>query len=98
MPLPDIPVPTPSAKMETPPFEMSPFATLQDITPDFEAITSVYPLTFEELGQRNGFVLYSTVIPFQPSDPAVLAVNGLGDRGQVFVDWVIILSIFFTRN
>jgi hypothetical protein len=57
-----------------------------------DPIPSQFPLTFEQLKQGNGFVLYSTNISVHPSDPAVLEINGLADRAQVFVDSV------FTKN
>ena len=94
MPLPDIPVPTPSPKMETKRIHMTPVSDFIDFIESIneETITSLYPMTFEELRQRNGFVFYSTNITFQASDPALLKIKGLGDRAQVFVDWVILFT------
>ncbi len=92
MPLPNIPVPVPSPKMELPPIVMSPVSSLFDYNYLEDPIPSLFPLTFEQLKQRNGFVLYSTNISVHPSDPAVLQITGLADRAQVFVDSV------FTKN
>ena len=44
------------------------------------------PMTFEQLGQDNGFVLYQHIFKNTASDPAVLEVKTLHDRGYVFVD------------
>ena len=46
------------------------------------------PLTFEKMSHPYGFLLYSTEVHFQPSDPAVLRVEGLNDRAIVFVNKV----------
>ncbi len=74
--------------MELPPIVMSPVWSLFDDNYLEDPIPSLFPLTFEQLKQRNGFVLYSTNISVHPSDPAVLEINGLADRAQVFVDSV----------
>ncbi len=78
--------------MELPPIVMNPVWSLFDYNYLEDPIPSLFPLTFEQLKQRNGFVLYSTNISIHPSDPAVLEINGLADRAQVFVDSV------FTKN
>ena len=49
-------------------------------------IQSRDPLSFEQLGQDNGFVLYRHLFRNTTTDPAVLEVNVLHDRGYVFVD------------
>ena len=48
--------------------------------------TGENPWTFEAASQPNGFLLYTTVIDFQPTDPAVLQVAGLKDRALVFLN------------
>ena len=46
-------------------------------TPILEKLnTSEYPLTFEQLNQENGFVLYEHEIKKQYRDPSVLTVTG----------------------
>ena len=47
---------------------------------------SYKPMTFEQLGQDNGFVLYQHIFNNTTTDPAVLEVKNLHDRGYVFVD------------
>merc|ERR1712113_1174914 len=48
--------------------------------------TSELPKTFEMLDQSYGFMIYSTEIPKLFTDPALLEVAGLRDRGYVFLD------------
>ncbi|XP_055616988.1 beta-galactosidase-like [Toxorhynchites rutilus septentrionalis] len=43
-------------------------------------------LTFEELHQHSGFVLYETTLPKLTRDPSELTINDLRDRAQVYVD------------
>uniref|UniRef100_A0A182YAQ7 Beta-galactosidase n=1 Tax=Anopheles stephensi TaxID=30069 RepID=A0A182YAQ7_ANOST len=43
-------------------------------------------LTFEELNQNSGFVLYETTLPKLTRDPNRLTINGLHDRAQVYLD------------
>jgi beta-galactosidase len=49
------------------------------------AVESPYPLSFEELGQTSGLVLYQAR-PRLPRGTQELTVRGLHDRAQVFVD------------
>ena len=51
-----------------------------------EMIESWKPMTFEQLGQDNGFVLYQHNLSNTVSDPALLEVKTIHDRGYVFVD------------
>ncbi|MEU6739741.1 glycoside hydrolase family 35 protein [Streptosporangium sandarakinum] len=50
-----------------------------------EAVASPHPLSFEELGQSSGLVLYRAH-PRLPRGTTTLTVSGLHDRAQVFVD------------
>lgn len=43
-------------------------------------------LTFEELDQFSGFVLYETSLPKLTRDPNNLVVNKLRDRAQIYID------------
>lgn len=43
-------------------------------------------LTFEELNQNSGFVLYETSLPTLTRDPSNLEVGSLRDRALVYVD------------
>ena len=49
---------------------------------------SPFPLTFGALAQENGYVLYETTIDSMHPDPTALVVNGVADRGGVFLDGV----------
>lgn len=49
------------------------------------SVASPHPLSFEELGQANGLVLYRAH-PMLPPGESILSVRGLHDRAQVFVD------------
>lgn len=51
-----------------------------------EPIKAAKPLTFEELDQYSGLVLYETELPHLEIDPTLLTVNELHDRAYVFVD------------
>ncbi len=59
-----------------------------------DPISSPSPQTFEELKIGHGFVLYSTTIKENTSDPVVLSVPHLRDRAQVFVDKVCYFHSF----
>ncbi|KAK7912897.1 hypothetical protein WMY93_013108 [Mugilogobius chulae] len=50
----------------------------------------MYPLTFTDLNQSLGYVLYRTTLPFNCSKPTPLSspVNGVHDRAYVSVDGV----------
>ena len=47
---------------------------------------SRYPLNFESLDQSYGFMLYETEVADLQTDPVLLSIEGLRDRGTVFVD------------
>ena len=49
-------------------------------------MTSEVPPTFGDLWQDSGFVLYETTVPSMFRQPEKLEVDGLRDRGYVFVD------------
>lgn len=50
-------------------------------------------MTFEELDQNSGFVLYETTLPKLTRDPSQLTINDLRDRAQVYVDEVRIVTL-----
>jgi beta-galactosidase len=54
----------------------------------FQRVSTAAPLSFEELGQAFGFVLYSAELASLPAAGAQLAVSALQDRALVFVDRV----------
>ncbi|XP_052866830.1 beta-galactosidase-like [Anopheles cruzii] len=43
-------------------------------------------LSFEEMNQNSGFMLYETTLPKLTRDPSLLSVKGLHDRAQVYLD------------
>ncbi|KAH9413521.1 Beta-galactosidase-1-like protein [Dermatophagoides pteronyssinus] len=76
-----------SEKMSLPPINMTFVATIFDLLPFLANKTlSKYPLTFEQVNQAYGFLLYQTNLTFHPTNPAILSVPGLRDRAHVFVD------------
>ena len=50
------------------------------------AINASKLMTFEELDQFSGFVLYEANLPKLTRDPANLNVNQLADRAQIYID------------
>lgn len=56
-------------------------------------VNSRAPLSFEELDQNSGFVLYETVIPKVKRDPCLLIINKLSDRAIILVDRVRKINI-----
>ncbi|MFF6883633.1 beta-galactosidase [Streptomyces sp. NPDC012421] len=83
--VPDGPVPAPGAKLAVPAVALTQSA---ELLPSADALTSRTasrrPLTMEELEQDFGFVLYETTVPVR--GPALLEIEHVRDRAQVFVD------------
>ncbi|MFI9269490.1 beta-galactosidase family protein [Kitasatospora sp. NPDC052896] len=63
----------------------APLPLLESAAVPAEPVRSAAPLAMEELDQAYGFVLYRTRVS-GPREAAALAVDGLGDRAQVFLD------------
>lgn len=61
-------------------------SSLFEVARRLPVTTSTFPLSFERLSVRHGFVLYETTVPFRPSDPIQLKVGALHDRAYVFVN------------
>ncbi|GGY78365.1 beta-galactosidase [Streptomyces omiyaensis] len=84
-PVPDAPVPALGAKLSLPAVALTQSA---ELLPSADALTSRIasrrPLTMEELEQDFGFVLYETTVPVR--GPALLEIEHVRDRAQVFVD------------
>lgn len=76
--LPDVPAPKPAINTAAVRFAFA--ASLFDILPT--AVVSDQPLTFEELGQAYGYVLYRTEI----DSGGLLRLSGLRDLAIVFVN------------
>ncbi|MFF4081744.1 beta-galactosidase [Streptomyces sp. NPDC001777] len=84
-PVPDEPIPAPGPKLAPTVVELDASAALFDRTHLFgRPVLADRPQTMEELGQSFGFVLYETELP--TAGPAVLRVDEVRDRAQVFVD------------
>lgn len=88
-PLPPGPVPQPAPKMQLPPITMKKVMSLWEyISETGNSVFSKYPLSFEDLYQPFGFVLYKTTVAFQAPDPAILTAKGIADRAHVYVNRV----------
>lgn len=89
-PLPNISIPTISPKMKIQTVEVHPkTALLSPISRQFlgrKMITSEKPLTFEQIDQYSGFVLYETELPKLTMDPSILIIPKLHDRAIVTID------------
>ncbi|KAM5156809.1 beta-galactosidase [Mantella aurantiaca] len=61
-----------------------------DILSSYAPIKNTYPLTFDEMKQYHGFVLYRTILQRNYNDSATLAnlFNGVRDRAYVTVNGV----------
>ncbi|GAA0672629.1 beta-galactosidase [Kitasatospora atroaurantiaca] len=84
-PVPAEPVPAPAPKLP------AARVTLTDTAPLFtglpalgSAVKSEHPLTMEQLRQDFGYVLYEATLP--TAGPALLELDDVRDRAQVFVD------------
>lgn len=90
LPLPNISIPLKSLKMKIPTINVhAKTALLSSESRQIlgrEVITSVKPLTFEELNQFSGFVLYETELPKFKLDPSILSIPTLHDRAIVTID------------
>jgi len=80
------PLPPNSPKMQSPVIKLHGIGSIFDLLNETDVVSSNAPQTFEELKIGHGFVLYSTTIKEETSDPVVLSVPRLRDRAQVFVD------------
>ncbi|MDD9380184.1 beta-galactosidase [Streptomyces sp. ZAF1911] len=84
-PVPDGPVPAPGAKLDHGAVELTDSAPLLEYADLLGGpVEGGRPLTMEQLGQDFGFVLYETLLAAR--GPAVLSVEDVRDRAQVFVD------------
>ncbi|WP_030555914.1 glycoside hydrolase family 35 protein [Streptomyces exfoliatus] len=85
-PVPSEPVPAPGPKLALPAVALTDSAALLTHAAALAPTTveSRRPLTMEELEQDFGFVLYETALPVR--GPALLEIEHVRDRAQVFVD------------
>lgn len=86
LPLPSVPVPSPSPKMDLGSFTMNIYSTLWNYLKLNKFYISKYPLSFEEMNHGYGFAVYTTTVTFRTTDPVVLNVPGLRDRGYVYIN------------
>lgn len=98
LPLPNITIPAKSPKMKIPTIQMHAKAALLSSTArqflGNDVIQSEKPLTFEEINQFSGFVLYETELPKLDKDPSLLTIPTLHDRAIVTIDNVIYFNVF----
>ncbi|MFE2015186.1 beta-galactosidase family protein [Streptomyces sp. NPDC059491] len=86
-PVPDGPVPEPGPKLAPRTVRLTETAGLLAHAAVLgTAVEARRPLTMEELEQDFGFVLYETTLPLK--GPALLEIEHVRDRAQVFVDGV----------
>lgn len=80
-----LPVPPPTQKIAYGSVSMMNLGSIAYLMDLFaiKTVEAVYPLSFEQLDQAYGFVMYETTIPL---DGSLLNVPGLKDRGHVMLD------------
>lgn len=90
LPLPNVSVPIRALKMALPSVQLIPKATLLSADARQKLggipIKSRVPITFEEIDQHSGFVLYEITLPRFSIDPSILSVPIINDRALVLVD------------
>lgn len=90
LPLPNISVPERSRKMQLAPVQLMPKVSLLSTMSRQKLgripIKSQVPVTFEEIDQYSGFVLYETILPKSQRDPGILNVPQIKDRAIVLID------------
>lgn len=91
LPLPkNISVPDVAPKMELPSIQLKPQTTLFSTWSRFilgnQTKTTKSPLTFEQINQGCGFVLYETMLPDSMKSPGSLQISRLYDRATVYVN------------
>ncbi|KAH7971089.1 hypothetical protein HPB49_018645 [Dermacentor silvarum] len=101
LPAPRGKLPVPAAKLNLGPVELGWCYSLSEVL-DFlrahnklKTVTSQFPLSFEDIGQDRGYVIYTTVVEFQPHSPAILAAPGVKDRGYV---WTAVTKAVLSKD
>lgn len=93
LPLPNISVPVPEEKMSLDAIRLNPISVI--LSPiarrhlGSPPVIKALPITFEELNQNSGFILYETSLPHFKVDPSLLKVDKLRDRAYVYLDRVM---------
>ncbi|XP_077499044.1 beta-galactosidase-1-like protein [Amblyomma americanum] len=84
-------LPKGSPKMKLDAVETSRSLLLKDVMDHFrdkkwlKRATSTYPMTFEELGQDFGFLVYKTKVPEDLDGEYLMVLHGLRDMAQLFI-------------
>ncbi|KAM9307685.1 beta-galactosidase [Gastrophryne carolinensis] len=91
--IPEGPIPPTTPKFAYGEVNMEKVATVLEALDDlaiYGSIKAMYPLTFDEVHQYFGFVLYRTILPRDCINPTALEslFNGVRDRAYVTVDGV----------
>lgn len=82
--------PGPSQKMQIGPVALEKYVSLDEVMAHFRGKNwlkrkeSAEPLSFDNLGQAYGFVLYTTTVPFATAAKAWLQLEGFSDRAYVY--------------
>ncbi|KAK2706516.1 hypothetical protein QYM36_016522 [Artemia franciscana] len=91
-----LPAPTNTTKKAYGKVQISPVIKLMDIIRSSKSLVfrpqevlSKKPLTFEQLRQDGGYVVYCTKLKTNFKDPSVLKVGGVGDRGYIYHNQVL---------
>lgn len=102
LPLPNISLPVPEEKMSLDAVKLNPISVILSAIArrhlGSPPVIKVVPITFEELNQNSGFILYETLLPQFKADPSLLKVDKLRDRAYVYVDRVRKRSYFFVAR
>jgi beta-galactosidase len=93
-PVPAVPAPLPVLTL--PPIALSKAVDLFDLKKDLKPVTSDMPLSFEELGQGHGYVLYSK--RFTQPTQGKLQVKGLRDYATVYVNGKLVGELNRQQN
>ncbi|GAB6026786.1 hypothetical protein CHUAL_013282 [Chamberlinius hualienensis] len=91
--LPVEPIPTNTSKYAYGSVSLTWLGSIFDLSLDIAELPRVlsqWPLSFEELGQAYGYVLYETIIHTNFMQPSFLVISNISDRGYVFVDQVYV--------
>lgn len=92
LPLSNISLPVPEEKMSLDTVKLNPISVILSAIArrhlGSPAVIKTLPITFEELNQNSGFILYETSLPQFKADPSTLKVDKLRDRAYVYVDRV----------
>lgn len=93
-PVPDVPAPIPV--IQIPPVKLSAMADLLEKAKRMKPVTGNNPLTFEDLNQGSGYVLYSRT--FKQAAKGTLDLQGLRDYALVYVNGVQVAELNRQQN